>query len=100
VVLRGGRGMAEQTEPPWRLDDPVLTDGPRSARSSRPVCALRAPRSDGGRFIESMAASSLVSASPVSKICRIVQLSSTIIIPAALQGSYNGRQTEEMEADR
>jgi hypothetical protein len=46
-----------------------------------------------------MAASSLVPASPVSQICRIVQLSSTIIIPAALQGSYNRRQTEEMEAD-
>jgi hypothetical protein len=46
-----------------------------------------------------MAASSLVPASPVSQIYRIVQLSSTIIIPPALQDSYNGRQTEEMEAD-
>jgi hypothetical protein len=46
-----------------------------------------------------VAASSLVPASPVSQICRIVQRSSTIIIPAALQGSYNRRQTEEVDPD-
>ena len=31
VVLRGGRGTAEQPEPPRRLDGPVLSDGPRDA---------------------------------------------------------------------
>ena len=31
MVLRGGRGLAEQPEPPRRLDGPVLTDGPSDA---------------------------------------------------------------------
>ena len=101
MVLQGGRGPAEQPESPGASTVPSspTARATRSASSSRPACALRASRSNGGWFIKSMAASSLVLASPVCQICRIVQLSSTIIIPAALQGSYNRRQTEEMEAD-
>jgi hypothetical protein len=44
-------------------------------------------------------AASLIPATPVSKICRIVLRFSTIIIEPCAAGLYNRRQTEEMEAD-
>src|SRR5215210_5986014 len=52
----------------------------RSTSSSRLACTLCASCSDCGRFIRSIVASSLVSATPISIICRIVQVFSTIVI--------------------
>jgi len=43
VFLRGGRGLAEQPEPPRRLDGPVLADGPSDALGQLVATGLRPP---------------------------------------------------------
>jgi hypothetical protein len=55
VFLRGGRGPAEQPEPPWRLGVPVLADGPSDALDQLLAPGLRparlAPRSRAVRHV-------------------------------------------------
>jgi hypothetical protein len=41
VVLRGGRGLAEQPEPSRRLEGPVLTDGTSDALGQLVAAGLR-----------------------------------------------------------
>ena len=44
VVLRGGRGLAEQTEPPRHFEGPVLTDRPSDALGQLVAAGLRSLR--------------------------------------------------------